>query len=262
MNKEYLYLNGKCVVYDQNGAIKDKEGEIDLKDYNSNFDEILIQENIIEDLEDSLEETTKEIEKRKKLVKSDKHTIWFDIISFASMPLVLQKMLQIIIGKEVLIEVMSNGDVVNTILKILILSLTAVFGGAFTLSAYSSYKSHKRKLEANESKKEMIEKSLEKEKQKLEELEQTKQSALLEEEITSKDVNYLRRLIELREYLDLFYNCGYNKQKYERYLKSGKLEKKLERKQYREEEIKLMKEYLESKQNEYSNEQEMKLIRK
>ena len=82
MNKEYLYLNGKCVVYDQNGAIKDKEGKIDLKDYNSNFDEILVQENIIEELEDSLEETTKEIEKRKKLVKSDKHTIWFNIISY------------------------------------------------------------------------------------------------------------------------------------------------------------------------------------
>ena len=108
----------------------------------------------------------------------------------------------------------------------------------------------------------MIEKSLEKEKQKLKELEQTKTEDFLEEKIVSKDVNYLKRLIELREYLDLFYMCGYNKEKYERYLKSGKLEKKLEKNQFKKEKIELIKEYLESKQKEYSNQQEMKLIRK
>ena len=69
MNKEYLYINGKCIIYDQNGAILEDNGKIALREYTDNLDEILIQENMIESLEDELVETNKEIEKRKKISK-------------------------------------------------------------------------------------------------------------------------------------------------------------------------------------------------
>ena len=244
MNKEYLYINGKCIIYDQNGAILEDDGKIALRKYTDNLDEILIQENMIESLENELVETEHEIEKRKKLVKSNKNMMWFDAIAFGSMPLILQYLLRFLVGKEVLIEIMTNGDIVNTILKALIISLTTIFGGAFFLSNYNAYKTHKKKLEGNESKKEAIEKSLEKAKQKLEELNKTQKPSKLDEEMSSNKVNYLNRLRKLRNDLDVYYGCGYNKEKFERYLKSGKLERKLSKK-YTLEEIELIKEYLE-----------------
>lgn len=255
MNKEYLYIDGKCVIYDQNGAILEDDGKIALRQYSDKLDEILIQENMIEALEDELVETEHEIEKRKKLVKSNKNTMWFDVIAFGSMPLAIQYLLRFVLGKEVLMDVMTNGDIVNTILKVLIISLTTIFGGAFLLSNYNSYKYNKKKLDGNESKKEAIEKTLDKEKQKLEELNKTQKSSKLEEEMSSRKVNYLNRLRKLRNDLDAYYGCGYNKQKYERYLKSGKLEKKLSRK-YTLEEIKLIKEYLQQKSKENSSQGE------
>jgi hypothetical protein len=75
MNKEYLYIDGKCVIYDENGAIKDENGKVLTKEYSDKLDEILVQENIIEELEDELENTNIKIEKNKKGIKGDKASI-------------------------------------------------------------------------------------------------------------------------------------------------------------------------------------------
>ena len=63
MNKEYVYLNGKCVVEDENGERR-------LEEYTDKTDEILVTENVIETLEADLEENRYELGKRKKLVKN------------------------------------------------------------------------------------------------------------------------------------------------------------------------------------------------
>ena len=153
---------------------------------------------------------------------------------------------------------MSNGEPINTILKVVIISLSTLFGSLFATSTYSKYKTNKKRLLANESKKEAIEKSLVKEKEKLEELNKIQKPIESEDNITSTKVEYLNKLKVLRNILEIYYQCGYNKNKYERYLQNGILEKKLSR-YYTLEEIKLIREYLEEKKSTQVKETECKL---
>lgn len=243
MNKEYLYVNGKCVIYDENGSIKDNDGKVLTKEYSDKLDEILVQENIIEALEDELDETNNLIDKNVKSMKSDKTSIWFCTGMLCSFPFLFQKLLPHMLTEASLLQLMSD-SFARTLIQGLMLSLITIFGGGFVLGIYNSYKDKKRKLNGNKTKKEAIEKSLVQEKQKLEELEKTKQKTHLEEEMCSKKVNDLQSLRTLRDNLRAYYGCGYNRKKYERYLKAGKLEKKLQ-KYYSQDEIELIKENLE-----------------
>ena len=59
----------------------------------------------------------------------------------------------------------------------------------------------------------------------------------------------MHALLKLRDNLRVYYGCGYNIDKYQKYLQNGKLERKLA-KYYTEEEIELIKNYLEEKQKE------------
>lgn len=243
MNKEYLYINGKCIIYDENGAILEDDGKVALKEYSDKLDQILVQENVIETLEDELDETNNLIDKNEKSMKSDKTSIWFCTGLLCLFPILFQQLLPHMITKESLAELMTNGHA-RTLIQGLLLSLNTILGGGFILGLYNSYKDKKRKLNGNKTKKEAIEKSLVQEKQKLEELEKTKQKTHLEEEMCSKKVNDLQSLRNLRDNLRAYYGCGYNRKKYERYLKAGKLEKKLQ-KYYSQDEIELIKENLE-----------------
>ena len=57
MNKEIIYLNGKCVVEDENRKRR-------VEDYTDKTEEILVTENIIETLESDLEDNRYELGKR------------------------------------------------------------------------------------------------------------------------------------------------------------------------------------------------------
>ena len=253
MNKEYLYIDGKCVIYDENGAIKEENGKVLTKEYSDKLDEILVQENIIEELEDELENTNIKIEKNKKQIKSDKASMWTCSAMLLSFPFLFQKLLPHMLTEESLLQLMSD-SFAKMLIQGLMITIITIFGGGFVFGIHKSCKEKKRKLSGNETKKEAIEKSLEKEKQKLEELEKTKQKTTiddkeLENNICSKRVNYLHALLKLRDNLRAYYGCGYNIDKYQKYLQNGKLERKLA-KYYTEEEIELIKNYLEEKQKE------------
>ena len=243
MNKEYLYINGKCIIYDENGAILEDDGKLALKEYSDKFDEILVQENIIEALEDELDETNQLINKNEMSMKSDKASMWICGGMLCIFPILFQQLLPHMITEEALTDLMTN-SYARTLIQGLLLSLNTIFGGGFLLGLYNSYNSKKRKLNGNTTKKDEIEKSLLKEKQKLEELEKIKQKTKLEEEMCSKKVHDLQALRNLRDNLRVYYGFGYNRKKYERYLKSGKLDKKLQ-KYYSQDEIELIKENLE-----------------
>ena len=47
MNKEYIYIQGKVIVKDENGTQTSLE-------YYDNLDKVLIQENLIESMEDKI----------------------------------------------------------------------------------------------------------------------------------------------------------------------------------------------------------------
>ena len=75
MNKEYTYLNGKCIIEDENGNKR-------LEDYTDNIDDILIQENVIETLENDLKTTINNIEEIKEKEKNVKLNYYFSLIVF------------------------------------------------------------------------------------------------------------------------------------------------------------------------------------
>lgn len=245
MNKEYLYNDGKCIVYDEGGIIKDENGNIVVREYTDKLDEILVQENLVESMEDELNKVDQEITKRKRMIKSNKNSVITNSIIATLMPVFLQQIFKFIIGEELLSMVLQEVFLSNVIKGVMLAGI-GIFVLGFILPDIKNYKYNKRKLHGFETKKEEAEKLLEKEKEKLEELHKTKEVVQPKEKIYSKKVEYLNELIKQRVYLDLYYGCGYNRKKYEKYLQAGKLERKLLRKGYTEEEIKLIRENIES----------------
>lgn len=236
MNKEYVYLNGKCVVEDENGERR-------LEEYTDKTDEILVTENVIETLENDLRETRQEIKKRKGLIKSDRNVTIFSAISFALIPPVIQLFLIFLVGPGAS-AILAETSFLLPFLKGFILSVTAFFGGIFTFSSYRSYRRNKKRVNGLLSEKKAIEETLEHEKEHLLDLQIEKQKTLHTEEYFEKEVPDLEELRDLRNYLNLYYDCGYHKEKYGRYLQNGKLEKKLG-KYYNEKGLELIEEYLE-----------------
>ena len=236
MNKEYVYLNGKCVIEDENGERR-------LEEYTDKTDEILVTENVIETLENDLRETRQEINKRKGLVKSDRNVTIFSAISFTLIPPVIQLFLIFLVGPGAS-AILAETSFLLPFLKGFILSVTAFFGGIFTFSSYRSYRRNKKRVNGLLSKKKAIENTLEEEREHLLDLQLEKQKTLHTEEYFEKEVEDLEELRHLRSYLDLYFDCGYNKEKYGRYLQSDKLSKKLG-KYYSEHGIELIEGYLE-----------------
>ena len=236
MNKEYIYLNGKCVIEDENGERR-------LEEYTDKTDEILVTENVIETLENDLRETRQEIKKRKGLVKSDRNVTIFSAISFALIPPVIQLFLIFLVGPGAS-AILAETSFLLPFLKGFTLSVAAFFGGIFTFSSYRSYRRNKKRVNGLLSKKKVIENTLEEEREHLLDLQLEKQKTLHTEEYFEKEVEDLEELRHLRSYLDLYFDCGYNKEKYGRYLQSDKLSKKLG-KYYSEHGIELIEGYLE-----------------
>ena len=236
MNKEIIYLNGKCVVEDENRKRR-------VEDYTDKTEEILVTENVIETLGADLEENRYELGKRKKLVKNGKFDIIFTAVSFALIPPVIQLLLIFLLGPGASL-MLAQPSFLLPFLKVFILSVTALFGGMLTYSSYSSYRKNKRKISGLLSEKKAIEETLDQEKAHLIDLQLEKKKVVASEEYFEKEVPDLEELRDLRNYLDLYYDCGYHKEKYGRYLQNGKLEKKLG-KYYNEKGLELIEGYLE-----------------
>ena len=236
MNKEIIYLNGKCVVEDENRKRR-------VEDYTDKTEEILVTENVIETLEADLEENRYELGKRKKLVKNGKFDIIFTAVSFALIPPFIQLLLVFLLGPGASL-MLSQPSFLLPFLKVFILGVTALFGGMLTYSSYSSYRKNKRKISGLLSERKAIEETLEQEKAHLIDLQLEKKKVVASEEYFEKEVSDLEELRDLRNYLNLYYDFGYHKVKYGRYLQEGKLEKKLG-KYYNEKGLSLIKEYLE-----------------
>ncbi len=89
---------------------------------------------------------------------------------------------------------------------------------------------------------------MKKEKENLIKLQNEKNTKrILDKQYCFKTVDDLKQLKRIKFYLNLYYNLGYNENKYYRYFQQGKLDKKLQ-KSYIKEEIDIAKEYFEEKE--------------
>lgn len=239
MNKEYTYLNGECIVEDEYGRKK-------LVEYTDKTEEILIQENVIETLEnDSYKSKMKYVKEqtREKNIKSSK---WFNLTMLVLPIVAFQGTFRLLLGPNASEVMMEMHPLLTPIVKGIAIFFSAAFGGLAYLTSYFDGIENKRKLRGLESKKEALEKTLEAEKQHLEELNREKQKQESSEKFFTKEVDDLETLNDMRNYIELYYDCGVNRKKYEKYYQEGTLEKKLG-KRYTPAGIKLIKEWLDQK---------------
>ena len=240
MNKEYIYIAGKVIVTDENGTQNSVE-------YYDNLDEVLIQENLIETMEDKISKLEKESKDYKKYNK--KHYI----------PIVLPlSILTTTIGIPAIAYLLGDTDVyvssINTIFgpinrAVLYTLSTSTLLPFISLEELRMYRDHKNSIKEEKginSELEFLKQQIIIEKQKLSELKKEKTKNRDDKEFKSVEVDDLEKLKALKSYLNLYYDLGYNGEKYYKYYLQGKLDNKL-CKYYNDIGIELAKEYLEEK---------------
>lgn len=250
MNKEYTYLDGKVIVEDENGKKR-------VTEYSDKLDEILVQENLIEVMENRLSEVDKKIQDDDSRLKKDKKGIFSPLIQSIIMTAFIPLFLKLLIGDIASMPLGLPGSAFEAIFGNVSISafITVVSGvlstllcGMFTLSNYSNYKELKRKLKGLGSEKKELEENLVIERQKLNELQESKQNKVETEQFIVKKVDDKAILEGLKAYFRLYYDCGYNEDVYARYYMNGTLHKKLGR-YYTETGIEEIESYLEENTN-------------
>ena len=140
----------------------------------------------------------------------------------------------------------------GTIIDSFLLTLPACFFlcVVFGVPLADEYLQNKKTKKGLENQLDFLNNDIEKQKDLLEELKKKKiNSNELKNGFHLVRVNDKNILAELRNYLNLYYDCGYNNKKYYKYYKKGKLKNKLS-KYYNESEIVMIEDYF--KENEQS----------
>lgn len=238
MNKEYIYIDGKVIIEDENGNKK-------VGEYTDKTEEILIRENLVETMENRINELERELNETKENNKPYIPVILPTVIfTFA----VFAPILYILLGIDITaISSTIFGPMNEFVLTIgvvgsLMLPLTTLM----EWQLYRQDKHEKNSRRGKVSEHEYLTKQIIIEKEILDELklEQTKTDENREFEV--KKVDDLEILKILRSHLNLYNDLGYNGKKYYKYLEQGKLEEKLQD-HYNEYGVELAREYLEEK---------------
>lgn len=240
MNKEYIYVDEKAIIRDENG-------EKDPIKYYNELDKFLEKENLIETMENKI----KSLEKEKKGIKNISVfsalmpmifgivvlSIIFIIFSLTGLTLPYNTIVDTIFGP------MTHGAFMTSTAAIL---GGTVFGFAFTLPSFLQRAQDKKHLIGLETELNYLEKSLHKEKEKLEELNKNKNYEHKNKDFRIVKINN-EAIKNLNSKLKLYYSCGYNGKKYYKYYKKhNQLPKELIE-MFKSGEIEIIKEFLEEK---------------
>lgn len=241
MNKEYTYIDGKVIIKDENGNQTPVE-------YYDGLDEVLVQENVVETIENEIINLEKESLDYKKYNKRHYIPFIFPLIA-----------LMTTIGVPAMFYWLGHSAVyINTIDTIFgpmneALLYSSVFSTLFLplagLMEFIMYRQHKDRLKEEKginSELEFLNKQIIEEKEHLVELKKEKTKNESEKQFRVVKVDDLERLKALKSWLNLYYDLGYNGEKYYDYYQKGKLDTKLG-KYYNDKGIEVAKEYLEEK---------------
>ncbi len=236
MNVSYTYIDGKAIIFDENG------NQVPINYYN-NLDDVLIQENVIETIENKI----KELGNIKILPK--KRFIPFTTICATIVILVAPLILGLIFGINMYTTSVSTAFGEMNLFKMIaiICGVTiepvAIITDILNHSIYNDFVKHNN---AKVSELEFLKSKLIKEKEKLNSLKKESFECEEKKDFKTVKVNDIEELKQLKNMLLLYYDLGYNSKKYYTYQQQGKLRKKLAKK-YSEEDIKLIEQYLEEK---------------
>ena len=254
MNKGYTYIDGKVIISDEFGNHTQSE-------YYDNLDKVLVQENVIEEIEKKIQELT---EKNKNF--KVKRFIPISLIGFVTGVSLTPFTLWAISGGinpfttqvDTIMGTMSNAGLYTFVMAAACIPLVLLL----SFREYKDYKDYIRNGNAINCELDFLNLQLEKEKEKLINLEKERTRNNEDTKTYSKLVDDKKQLEALRKLLETYYEIGYNSEKYYRYYQQGKLEEKLQsyyryypqgkmeeklQRYYSDLEIKLAKEYLEQK---------------
>lgn len=230
MNKDYIYIDGSIEVTNEFGDKRKIE-------YSDNLEEILVKENLIEKMELELKNITYEKKHNKNISFK---LLTKSLCTLLNIPLILI-ILPLIFG------------VINLNMIPLSVSLSVIlipaYLGFFLIYEYNKINKTNKGYENQIS---FLEEQIRLEYEKLNGLKKSKTSKQVDEIPVSKRVNDIKELKRLKELLIVYYNCGYYDYRYRKYLKQGKLRKRLS-KVYSDEQIDLTLNYLEGKQKVLKN---------
>ncbi len=234
MNISYTYIDGKAIIFDENG------NQIPTK-YYDNLDEVLVQENVVETIENGI----KYLGDIKTLPK--KKFVPFKTIGVILTILVAPIIINLISGINIytMPSNPTSGEmslfkfiVINSAITIVPLSLLIDIGD------HLIYKSKVKKQNAKKCELEFLKKQLVEEKQKLESLKNEKNKEKEDFTFSIVKVNDVEQLKQLKHYIELYYSLGYDIKKLYKHLENGTLEKFLN-KSYNTDDVQLAKDFLE-----------------
>ena len=239
MNKEYIYMDGKVVVRDEKGNVRKIE-------YSDNLDKILIKENEIEKIQKRIQRLMKE----KENYKAENFFPYFLLVSIGGVAItpfifwMLTKM-NPSIPQTPIASVF--GPINPGILITIAFGMVYIPIGLYLSTIqYINYKHRKKIKKAIDSELEFLKTKLIEKQDSLESLKQEKQRNSEDTTFRLEKVNDTRELAALQNLSNVYYDLGYNDEKYYRYYQQGKLKERLQGK-YSEEEIELAKKFLEEK---------------
>lgn len=232
MNKEYTYIEGKVIIWDE----KNKQTQ---RDYYDNLGKVLVQENLIETMERKIQELENELYQEKRSCYIPMIAPSLFCISTVGVPL----MAGWITGSNSFFE--SVKTVFGSMNYALALSIfTDIMGIAFEILAYIDYKRAIKKEKGIDNEIVFLKRQLEKERGVLKSLTKERLRDNESTELKTMIVDDVKQLEELKNLLELYFDLGYNEEKYYQYYQQGKIDKKLQ-KWYTEEGLQLAKECLE-----------------
>lgn len=240
MNKQYTYIDGNVIIVDDKDNTKKDE-------YYDNLDKVLVQENVIETMENKYQELTKQGTRKpnNKIYIPSTFLTCVPIATFGIPTVFLLPEFRTLfteifnkincpIDPTIVIGLFSGG-------------VSSAFSMAVEVKMYKGYK----KENGIDSQIEFLQRQIPIEKEDLENLKSVRTRENENTKFRTIKVDDSQQLKALNSCLDLFFDLGYNGNKYYQYYQQGKLDRKLQ-KSYTDTGIQLAKEYFEEKGPVYS----------
>ena len=229
MNKDYMRTkSGDIIVFDENHKPKEVEAR-------ENFEEILIQENVIEETEDRIKELENALEGQPSMEEVNTRKYIPKTLPTLAVAIFLSIFIIYFLG--------GNPDIFTTTVNTIFGPMKEIFAMLIPISLcctvfsimiefliYKSYKIYVKSINAKTIELEALRDSLEKDKAKLEQLNSAETKKIEKQKFSLKvtPVNDREELQKLEWYSNYYYNFGYNLDKYYKAYQDGTLDSLLQ----------------------------------
>ena len=248
MNKDYMQTKSDgIIVFDENR----KPREVEARE---NFEEILIQENVIEKTEDRIRELENALEGQPSMEEVNNRKYIPRTLPALAGALFLSPFIIYFLGGNPDIFTTTVNTIFGSMKEIFAMLIPmslccTIFGAMIEFLSYKSYKIYVKIINAKTIELEALRDSLEKDKAKLEQLKSAKTKPTEKQQFSLKvtPVNDREELKKLEWYSNYYYNFGYNLDKYYKAYLDGTLDSLLQQEGFDEQDRALLINYTKNK---------------